>query len=163
KRSACPPCAAAPLVARSERGQRRPGARLVGARGAARSFRGAAVPRARIPQCRSGHRRPAGAGGAAAARGAPAGRSRHRAGGGALIEKGKLAELEELQKNTPKGELVRIDGVGPKSAELMWKKLGIGTIEQLEEAARAGRLRELPRFSEKREQKILRGIEAFRR
>src|SRR5262249_28143058 len=83
--------------------------------------------------------------------------------GGELIEKSKLAELEELQKKTPKEQVGRIDGVGPKSAELMWKKLGIGTIEQLEEAARAGRLRELPRFSEKREQKILRGIEAFRR
>jgi DNA polymerase (family X) len=82
---------------------------------------------------------------------------------GELIEKGKLAEVVELQKSTPRGELVRIDGVGPKSAELMYKQLGIGTVEQLEEAARAGRLRQLPRFSEKREQKILRGIEAFRR
>jgi DNA polymerase (family 10) len=82
---------------------------------------------------------------------------------GELLEKGKLAEVQELQKSTPRAELVRIDGVGPKSAELMYKQLGIATVEQLEAAARAGRLRELPRFSEKREQKILRGIEAFRR
>ena len=80
-----------------------------------------------------------------------------------LVETGKLAELAELQKKTPRGELVRIDGVGPKSAEVLWKQLGIGTVEELEAAARAGRLRELPRFSEKREQKILRGIEAFRK
>jgi DNA polymerase (family 10) len=80
-----------------------------------------------------------------------------------LVETGKLAELAELQKKTPRGELVRIDGVGPKSAEVLWKQMGIGTVEELEAAARAGKLRGLPRFSEKREQKILRGIEAFRK
>ena len=80
-----------------------------------------------------------------------------------LVETGKLAELAGLQKKTPRGELVRIDGVGPKSAEVLWKQMGIGTVEELEAAARAGKLRELPRFSEKREQKILRGIEAFRK
>jgi DNA polymerase (family 10) len=82
-----------------------------------------------------------------------------------LLRTGELAELVELRTQTPRGlaEIMRIDGVGPKLADVLWKQLGVTSLEALEAAARDGRLRALPRFSEKKEQRILAGIEAHRR
>jgi DNA polymerase (family 10) len=82
-----------------------------------------------------------------------------------LLATGHLAELDELERSMPPGlcELLRVEGMGPKSAALVWQELGVRTVDELEAAARAGRLRELPRFSEQREQKVLRAIGSWRR
>src|SRR5689334_13959929 len=82
-----------------------------------------------------------------------------------LLERGQLAELEALRAQAPRGlgEIMQVEGMGARSAELVWQTLGIGTLDQLEQAAREGRLRALPRFGEKREQRVLRGIERYRR
>jgi DNA polymerase (family 10) len=82
-----------------------------------------------------------------------------------LVRTGTLAELGELRRQAPPGlaELMRVDGMGPRSAELVWRELGIATIDQLEAAARAGQLRDLPRFGAKKEQKLLTAIAAWRR
>jgi len=56
-----------------------------------------------------------------------------------------------------------VPGVGPKRVHEFWKTLGIDGVAALEAAARAGRLRDLPRMGEKAEQKILAGIESLRR
>jgi DNA polymerase (family 10) len=82
-----------------------------------------------------------------------------------LLEHGKLAEIEGLRRNAPPAlaEMMRVDGMGPKTADLVYRTLGIGTLDDLEAAARAGRLRELPRFGARREERVLRGIAAFRR
>jgi DNA polymerase (family 10) len=84
---------------------------------------------------------------------------------GELLATGRLAELDELRAKTPRGlsEIMHVEGMGPKSAELVWERLHVRTIEELEAAARAGRLRGLPRFGEKKEQKVLRAISAYRR
>ena len=82
-----------------------------------------------------------------------------------LVETGKLSELETQKKKLPPGlmELMNLPGVGIKTAQQVWKERKITTIDALEKAARAGKLRDLPRFGQKREEKLLASIEAFRK
>jgi DNA polymerase (family 10) len=78
-----------------------------------------------------------------------------------IVKTGKLGYYEELKKETPVdvGELTAVEGVGPKSVKVLYEKLGVKNVADLERAARAGKIRNLPHFSEKTEQKILKGIE----
>lgn len=77
-----------------------------------------------------------------------------------LIETGKCKDRDELRKKTPVDvlALTAIEGLGPKMVKALYDELGVRTIEDLEKAARAERIRRLPRFGEKSEEKILRGI-----
>jgi DNA polymerase (family 10) len=77
-----------------------------------------------------------------------------------LCRTGKLPLLGELTKKTPESlvTLLRLPGVGPKRARLIYTKLGVRTLSQLEKAARAGKLSELPGLGEATEQAILKGI-----
>ncbi len=78
-----------------------------------------------------------------------------------MIQTGKLRYYEELKKETPvdvRG-LTAVEGVGPKIVKLLYEKLGIKDVSDLERVARAGKIRGLPHFGEKTEQKILKGIE----
>jgi DNA polymerase (family 10) len=74
---------------------------------------------------------------------------------------GELPLLAQLTRKTPESlvAMLRIPGVGPKRAKLIYKKLGVKTLAQLEHAARAGRLAELPGMGTKLEQTILHGLE----
>lgn len=80
------------------------------------------------------------------------------------IETGRIRRLEEAREGVPEGiaEVLSIQGVGPKKAAMMFKELGIGSVDELEEAAREHRLRDLPGMGEKTEQNILRGIRIAR-
>jgi DNA polymerase (family 10) len=82
-----------------------------------------------------------------------------------LLETGKLEMYEKLKKSefAPLVELLEVPGMGPKHVRLVYDKLGIKTIDQLEKAARKGKLRDLPGLGEKTEQNILKGIEQERR
>jgi DNA polymerase (family 10) len=91
--------------------------------------------------------------------------------GGALAEKiatlvttGELPYLDALQAKIPPGllEWLRIPGLGAKKARAIHVALGLETLDELEQAARDERLRDLPGFGVKSEQKILRGIERLR-
>ncbi len=79
---------------------------------------------------------------------------------GVLCRTGALPLLEQLKRKTPESlvTLLRIPGVGPKRAKLIYKRLGVKTLPQLERAARAGRLSALRGMGEATEQAILRGI-----
>ncbi len=81
-----------------------------------------------------------------------------------LLARGTFAEYERLKKKTPVavGELVAVEGIGPKTVKTLWEKLKIKNLDELEKAARSGKLRALSGFGEKSEEKILKGI-AFRR
>lgn len=83
---------------------------------------------------------------------------------GELLDTGQLAELEALRRATPVDitALTAIEGVGPKMVKLLHDALGVCTLDDLEQAARAGRVRSLPHCGEKTEQKILRGIAFLR-
>ena len=60
-------------------------------------------------------------------------------------------------------ELLKIQGLGPKTIALLWSAFQVSDLAGVEKLAREGKLRELPRLSEKSEQKILKAIENYRR
>lgn len=78
-----------------------------------------------------------------------------------LVSTGRLAYYENLKKETPVdvAGLSGVEGLGPKNIEKLYKALGVRTVEDLEKAATAGKIRELKGFGEKMEQKILGGLE----
>ncbi|MDI7274416.1 MAG: DNA polymerase/3'-5' exonuclease PolX [Anaerolineae bacterium] len=82
-----------------------------------------------------------------------------------LLRTGHLQYYEELQEEVPPGvvSLLAIPDVGPKTARLLWERLGAMSIAEVEEAARAGKLRELPGLGARSEQRILEGIRALNR
>ncbi|HID51518.1 MAG TPA: DNA polymerase/3'-5' exonuclease PolX, partial [Anaerolineae bacterium] len=55
-------------------------------------------------------------------------------------------------------DLLRVDGIGPKRAWQLYDTLGITNLDELAQAAQAGKLRELPKMGAKSEAKILQGI-----
>ena len=93
------------------------------------------------------------------------------------IGKGMLANLQELLKDgrlSLHGELIgkyrptmlellKIQGLGPKTIALIWSAYQIADLEGVEKLAREGKIRLLPRMGEKHEQKILKAIEDYRR
>jgi DNA polymerase (family 10) len=81
-----------------------------------------------------------------------------------LMESGKLSVQEELlTKYRPSMlELLKIQGLGPKTIQLIWSAYQVCDVEGIEKLAREGKIRTLPRMGEKAEQKILKGIEQYR-
>jgi DNA polymerase (family 10) len=77
---------------------------------------------------------------------------------------GTFSELETLKKTVPGPllELLRLDGVGPKTVNKLWRKLNIQSIEDLERAARGHRIRAISGFGEKKEAGFLAAINRFR-
>ena len=82
-----------------------------------------------------------------------------------LFTTGRLGFLEKLEAEIPPTlpELLQVPDVGPRKAALLWKQANITNMAELEAAARAGKLRDLPSIGEKSEQRILAGIEAVSR
>ena len=80
------------------------------------------------------------------------------------LRSGTVAYFDELQKTLPPGlaDLMTIPEVGPKTALLLYQRLGVADVDALEAAARAGKVRDLPRLGAKIEQNILQGIERRR-
>jgi len=81
-----------------------------------------------------------------------------------LVETGHLELLDEVGKRTPKtlADIAAIPGLGPKRVKAIYEELKVETPEQLAEAARAGKLRELTGFGAKTEAKILTELERAR-
>jgi DNA polymerase (family 10) len=82
-----------------------------------------------------------------------------------LLETGTIAEAEGLRAKLPPGlvDLMNLPGIGLKTAQQVWKERSITTVDELEAAAREGKLRDLARFGQKREEKLLAAIEAWRK
>lgn len=80
------------------------------------------------------------------------------------IEAGKIGEYEKLKKALPKGllELMKVQGIGPKKTQKLYKKLGIKSIKGLEKAAKEHKIQGLETFKEKTEENILKGIEVLK-
>ena len=76
------------------------------------------------------------------------------------LRSGTVDALVDLKQEFPPGlvDVMKIPGVGPKTASVLWQKLGITGIDDLKRAAEHGQLRRLKGFGEKSEEKILRGI-----
>lgn len=73
--------------------------------------------------------------------------------------------LLELQQSIPASviALLELDQVGPKTVHRLWHELGVSTIEDLEQAARAHRVSTLKGFGAKKEEELLKAIARHRR
>ena len=82
-----------------------------------------------------------------------------------LIQDGFIPLHQELKTAFPEGvrEMLRIPGLGPKKVKDLFDKLGIMSIGELEYACHENRLITLPGFGPKSQEKILQGIEQFKR
>lgn len=82
-----------------------------------------------------------------------------------LVQTGSMPQLVALEQEVPPGllEVVKVKGVGPKQAATLWKALGVTSVDELEAAAKDGRITSLPGFGAKKVANILRGIESYRR
>ncbi|MBC8223381.1 DNA polymerase/3'-5' exonuclease PolX [Candidatus Bathyarchaeota archaeon] len=81
-----------------------------------------------------------------------------------VLETGGSKVLEELEASLPPGirEMMRLEGVGPKKAVRLQKALGIASIDDLEKAAKEGRVRGLKGFGERTEANILEAVGELR-
>ena len=81
-----------------------------------------------------------------------------------IVTTGRCHFLEELQAKIPKGltELLKLEGLGPKKVKLLYGELAVDSVDRLEKAAQAGRLRALAGMGLKTEEKILKSIEQYR-
>src|SRR6185312_16268027 len=79
-----------------------------------------------------------------------------------IVVTGDSATLRELREKTPPAltALLRLPGLGPKRVRALHDALHVESLVDLREAARRGRVRALPGFGEKTEERILRAIEA---
>lgn len=82
-----------------------------------------------------------------------------------LLKKGKFSEYEKLKKEIPVNisELSSVEGVGPKMIKVLYQKLKIKNLNDLEKAARAGKIKKLTHFGVRSEEKILKGIEFLKK
>lgn len=83
---------------------------------------------------------------------------------GELIESGACEEHEGLKSQIPMEilELLRLEGVGPKTVVALWHSLGITNLEALEKACHDGSILQLERMGKKRAESILKAIERHR-
>jgi len=77
-----------------------------------------------------------------------------------LITTGKCKVHEEYRRRKPVdlAALTAVEGVGPKAVKVLYEHLGVRSVEDLVAAARAGKIRALPHFGEKSEQRILKAL-----
>jgi DNA polymerase (family 10) len=82
-----------------------------------------------------------------------------------LFQDGKLAvQTELLEKYNPSMlQLLKIQGLGPKTIALIWSSYKVSDVDGVEKLAREGKIRELPRMGEKHEAKLIKAIEDYRR
>lgn len=84
---------------------------------------------------------------------------------GELVDTGKLKYLEKLQHALPveMGELVAIEGVGPKTVRRLYDHCKVRTLADLKRACQSHAIQRIRGFREKTEQKIEEGIELLQR
>lgn len=81
-----------------------------------------------------------------------------------IVARGSFARRDEMLERYPPTalEMLRIQGLGPKSIRMLWDHFRVSTLEELERLCREQKIRELPRMGAKLEEKILRGIQLYR-
>ena len=77
-----------------------------------------------------------------------------------LVQTGQLPQIQEILKQVPATvlDMLRVPGLGPKKAALLYRELGIENLEQLEQACQQEQVRALKGLGAKTEQQILQGI-----
>jgi DNA polymerase (family 10) len=74
-----------------------------------------------------------------------------------IVDTGEIEALSRRRKTIPPEvvEFLRIPGLGPKTVRKIWQELGVTTLAELKDAARAERLRTLPGLGAKTEENVL--------
>ncbi len=82
-----------------------------------------------------------------------------------MILTGKCKLHGELKKKIPVDieSLSGIEGLGPRKIKILYQKLKVKNLSDLEAAAKAGKIEKLEGFGKKSEENILRGIDFFKR
>jgi len=82
-----------------------------------------------------------------------------------ILSTGDYALRKKLLKKYPLTmlEMLSLQSLGPKKALILWREFNCCTVDQLEQLAREGKLRDLAGFGEKTEQNILKAIEVFKK
>lgn len=75
---------------------------------------------------------------------------------------GSCRLFDRLRREFPPAisELLNIPGLGPKRVKVLHERLKVGSVDELRQAARAGKIRELPGFGEKTEARVLQALAA---
>lgn len=81
-----------------------------------------------------------------------------------MVETGTLSFRDQLIAEVPRSliDLMRLPSVGPKKAKKLWEELKICSVDELEQAAKEGRIAGVQGFGAKTQEKILAGIEEHR-
>lgn len=81
-----------------------------------------------------------------------------------IMEKGSMNYYDRLLEEIPSGvlDMLAIPGLGHKSVNLLYNRLKIKSLPELEQAAREHRIRQLPGLGAKSEYNIIKGIELLR-
>ncbi|MDQ2947305.1 MAG: helix-hairpin-helix domain-containing protein [Acidobacteriota bacterium] len=81
-----------------------------------------------------------------------------------ICRRGSFEKRDQLLQRFPPGtlELLKIQGLGPKSIALLFEHFQVGSIDDLERICKEQKLRELPRMGAKLEEKVLRSIAQYR-
>ncbi|MFW5929658.1 MAG: DNA polymerase/3'-5' exonuclease PolX [Halobacteriota archaeon] len=76
------------------------------------------------------------------------------------LETGSVQELDELRDELPVDirELTAVEGVGPKTVGKLYRALDVTDLDQLEQAARDGRIAEVEGFGERTQANLIEGI-----
>ena len=84
---------------------------------------------------------------------------------GEYLETGQIAEYEKLKKELPVDmeNLVKIEGLGPKTIATFYQKLKIKNIPELEKALKEHQIRNLEGFGEKSEENLKLALEFFKK
>ena len=80
------------------------------------------------------------------------------------LASGTISTYEELKDTVPSGlvEMMRVQGIGPKTAAMLHQKAGIESIEQLAKAIDEGGLTDLPGIGPKTLENMQKGIATYR-
>lgn len=81
-----------------------------------------------------------------------------------LVETGRLPALDEIARRIPPelSDLMQVKGLGPKGVKALYDHFRIDSLDQLEQAARAGKVRALSGFGAKKEAALIEGIERLK-
>ncbi len=81
-----------------------------------------------------------------------------------LVARGSFERRDQLLTKYPPTalELLKIQGLGPKTIALLWEHYRVSTIDDLERLCQEQKLRLLPRLGAKLEEKVLRSICSYR-
>lgn len=77
---------------------------------------------------------------------------------------GRMAAYDRERRDFPVAlaSLLQIPGLGPGRARALYKELGVSTVSDLEEAARSGRLQEVPGFGARAVESLLLSLERLK-